>query len=152
MSGGESTWRHSTSLASRLGSHLPVIEDVLSRLQDFQWSDRDTFAIQLALEETLTNAVRHGNKEDEGKRVHFECEIDHSRFWARIRDEGDGFCMEEVPDPTDDENLAACGGRGLLLIRAYMTDVQYSPPGNCVTLLKIREPGDPDELPADVDD
>ena len=97
MSGGESTWRHSASLASRLGSHLPVIEEVLWRLQDFQWSDRDIFAIQLALEETLTNAVRHGNKEDEGKWVHVECEIDHARFWARICDEGEGFCMKMFP-------------------------------------------------------
>jgi serine/threonine-protein kinase RsbW len=118
---------------------------VLARLQHFQWPDRDVFAIQLALEETLTNAIRHGNKEDQRKLVHFECEIDRFRFWAKIRDEGDGFCMEEVPDPTDDENLAACGGRGLLLIRAYMTDVCYSPPGNCVTLLKVRETNGPDE-------
>jgi serine/threonine-protein kinase RsbW len=139
MSAGESNWRLSTSLASRLGAHLPVIEAVVERLQSFAWSEKDVFAIQLALEESLTNAVRHGNKHDCTKSVHVECEVSGTRFWAHIRDEGEGFCPEDVPDPTADENVTACGGRGLLLIKTYMTDVCYSPPGNCVTLLKLRQ-------------
>lgn len=138
MSSGESTWRLTTSFASRLGSHLPVIDEVVTRLKHFDWCEKDIFAIQLALEESITNAAKHGNKLDHSKSVYVQCEVSDSQFWAHIRDEGEGFCPEDVPDPTDDDNITAAGGRGVLLIKAYMTDVRYIPPGNCVTLLKLR--------------
>ena len=142
MSSREPTWRLCTSLESRLGVHIPIIEEVTWRLESVGWSDKDVFAIQLALEESLTNAVKHGNKEDCAKCVHLECEVDRNRFWAHIRDEGEGFCLDAVPDPTDEGNLTAVGGRGVLLIKAYMTDVSYNATGNCVTLLKLRETAD----------
>jgi serine/threonine-protein kinase RsbW len=139
MAGGDSTWRLSTSLASRLGSHVSVVEEIAAQLESFGWCEKDAFGIHLALEESLTNAVRHGNKEDEQKSVHIECEISATRFWAHIRDEGQGFRPCDVPDPTHEENLTAIGGRGLLLIKTYMTDVVYNSSGNCVTLLKLRQ-------------
>ena len=138
MSAGDSTWRLETSLASRLGAHLPCTGQIVAALRERGWCENEIFGIQLALEECLTNAVKHGNKEDDAKRVHFQCEISGAHFWAQIRDEGGGFRPEQVPDPTEEENLTAVGGRGLLLIRSYMTDVCYNDHGNCVTLLKTR--------------
>jgi serine/threonine-protein kinase RsbW len=139
MAARNSTWRLSTSLASRLGSHIPVIDQIVSQLESLGWCENEVFGIQLALEESLTNAVRHGNKQDEAKSVHVQCEVSQSRFWAHIRDEGEGFRPDAVPDPTAEENLSVAGGRGLLLIKAYMTDVHYNACGNCVTLLKVRQ-------------
>lgn len=139
MASGDSTWRLETSLASRLGAHLAVTGEIASRLESHGWCEGEIFGIQLALEECFTNAVRHGNKQDGGKSVHVRCEVSRRRFWAEIRDEGLGFRPEEVPDPTEEENLTAVGGRGLLLIKAYMTDVTYNAHGNCVTLLKLRQ-------------
>jgi serine/threonine-protein kinase RsbW len=139
MVGRDSTWRLETSLVSRLGAHLAVIGEVASALASYGWCEGEVFGVQLALEECFTNAVRHGNREDGSKSVHVQCEISRWRFWAEIRDEGPGFRPDEVPDPTEEENLTAVGGRGLLLIKAYMTEVSYNADGNCVTLLKLRQ-------------
>lgn len=138
MSAADSTWRLETSLASRLGAHLPLVSQIATALAAHGWCEGDIFGIQLALEECLTNAVKHGNKQDDAKRVHIRCEISGERFWAEIRDEGEGFRPDQVPDPTEEENLTAVGGRGLLLIKSYMTDVCYNDHGNCVTLLKAH--------------
>ncbi len=139
MSAGNRPWCLDTSLASRLGAHLAVTGQIAAALEAHGWCENEVFGIQLALEECLTNAVKHGNKEDDAKRVHVRCEVSGRRFWAEIRDEGTGFQPEQVPDPTEEENLTAVGGRGLLLIRSYMTDVCYNEDGNCVTLLKVRQ-------------
>jgi anti-sigma regulatory factor (Ser/Thr protein kinase) len=55
-----------------------------------------------------------------------------------VKDEGNGFRPHAVPDCTADENLECIGGRGLALMKAYMTNVEYNVLGNCVTLEKIR--------------
>jgi serine/threonine-protein kinase RsbW len=104
------------------------------------WTERELFGVQMALEESLTNAIRHGNKLDESKLVTVDCRVSPERFWLRVEDEGEGFVPEEVPDCTDDESLHECGGRGVMLIKAYMTSVDYSPTGNCVTMEKVRGP------------
>jgi serine/threonine-protein kinase RsbW len=92
--------------------------------------------VHMALEESISNAIRHGNKEDASKQVSVECRLAADRFWTRICDEGPGFCLEDVPDCCAPERLEVPGGRGLLLIKAYMTRVEYNACGNCVTLEK----------------
>jgi serine/threonine-protein kinase RsbW len=52
-----------------------------------------------------------------------------------VEDQGAGFTPEEVPDPTLEENIERGSGRGLLLIRAYMTSVEYNKKGNKVTMV-----------------
>jgi serine/threonine-protein kinase RsbW len=114
------------------------MQGILEQLTDLGWERRDLFAIEMTLEETLTNAIRHGNKLDESKQVFVACKVSPQRFWLKVQDEGEGFVPEDVPDCTADENLKACGGRGLLLIQAYMTNVTYNECGNCITLEKLR--------------
>src|SRR5438132_14010181 len=98
-------------------------------LRSNQFEDREIFSIKLALEEALVNAIKHGNQLDRSKKVHIQCSIRGERFEIGIADEGPGFNPEEVPDPLRDENLERPCGRGLFLIRHYMTDVTYHPPG-----------------------
>jgi serine/threonine-protein kinase RsbW len=117
------------------------MREIIAQLEQLGWGGRDLFAIQMALEESLTNAVRHGNGLDEKKQVVVECKVSPERFWLRVEDEGVGFRPEKVPDCTADENLERCGGRGLALIKAYMTSVEYNDRGNCVTLEKQRSAG-----------
>ena len=74
----------------------------------------------------------------ESKLVVAECKTSGERFWLRVQDQGPGFKLEHVPDCTADENLQCCGGRGLALIKAYMTRVDYNECGNCVTMEKHR--------------
>jgi serine/threonine-protein kinase RsbW len=117
------------------------VREVLAQMEQLGWTGRDLFAIQMALEESLTNAIRHGNRLDEKKKVVVECKASPDRFWLRVQDEGAGFRPEVVPDCTADENLERCGGRGLALIKAYMSSVRYNDRGNCVTMEKFRTTG-----------
>jgi CheY-like chemotaxis protein len=127
--------------------------------------------VGIALEEALLNALYHGNLElsadqlrearsglltHDGtslieerrqqkpyrqRRIFFNVSVSPSEASFVIRDEGPGFNPANVPDPTDPANLERESGRGLLLMRSFMDDVQYSPSGNQVTLVKRREPG-----------
>lgn len=117
---------------------MELLEEILQHLERLGWNGRDFFGIQMALEESLTNAIRHGNRFDESKHVHIECRLGPQKFWLRVTDEGAGFKPQAVPDCTCDENLECPGGRGVALIKAYMTHVEYNDRGNCVTMEKDR--------------
>ena len=114
------------------------MQEILAKLAQCGWDGRDLFGVELTLEESLNNAMRHGNRMDESKRVSVDCKISPERFWIRVEDEGTGFRPQSVPDCTADENLGCPGGRGLALIKAYMSRVEYNEQGNCVTMEKIR--------------
>jgi serine/threonine-protein kinase RsbW len=138
MSDQSWSWTSKTSLPSRRGAHYALMEEILEALKGLGWEGRDLFGVQLALEESLTNAIRHGNQLDESKLVGVEWKASPQRFWLRVRDRGKGFQPDRVPDCTSDENLECPGGRGVALIRAYMTWVEYNKRGNCVTMEKSR--------------
>lgn len=115
------------------------VQDLIEeQLRAFHYEDHDIFGIKLALEEALVNAIKHGNQLDPAKRVHIDCSVNRRRIDIGIRDEGQGFDPQEVPDPQAPENLERPCGRGLLLMRYYMTEVTYHPPGNCLTMSKLR--------------
>jgi len=108
-------------------------------LKEHHFEDREIFSIRLALEEALVNAIKHGNQLDRTKKVHIHCAIHQDRFEVGIADEGPGFDPEDVPNPLCEENLERPCGRGLFLIRHYMTDVIYHPPGNRLTMFRLRK-------------
>jgi serine/threonine-protein kinase RsbW len=113
--------------------------EILDACTKHHFSEDDVFAIKLSLEEALVNAVKHGNKLDPAKLVRVQYRVNESRFDIVIEDQGEGFNPAELPDPTADENLEMCSGRGILLMRAYMSSVVYNPQGNKVTLTKFNE-------------
>ncbi|MFN4261887.1 MAG: ATP-binding protein [Gemmataceae bacterium] len=113
-----------------------VQSDIERALQATKFSERDIFGIKLALEEALVNAIKHGNRMDQGKKVHISYCIDAERFEIHITDEGPGFNPNDVPDPTAIENLERPCGRGLMLMRHYMTEVSYHGCGNSVSMTK----------------
>ena len=114
-----------------------VLDDVKRALVCCQFSDREMFCITVALEEALVNAIKHGNQMDRAKKVFIRYAVEENRFHIMIRDEGPGFDPEDVPDPTAVENLERPCGRGLMLMRYYMTEVEYSGGGNVVTMSKV---------------
>ena len=125
--------------ASSLERARQVEEEILESCKTHQYSEADLFAIKLALEEALVNAVKHGNKMDPAKVVKVHFRITNQRADIAIEDQGTGFNPAELPDPRCDENLEMCSGRGILLMRAYMSSVVFSPQGNKVTLTKLND-------------
>jgi serine/threonine-protein kinase RsbW len=111
----------------------------MKEVEAMSYPDAARFAIQLALDEALANAIRHGNGNDPSKTVHIEYSVDKDVFEISICDEGPGFNPQNVPDPTRDENLERPCGRGVMLIKAYMTEVHYNRKGNCLKMSKRRD-------------
>ena len=118
-----------------------VQERIVARLESLEYSMRDVFGIRLALEEALVNAIKHGNGLDPDKTVRVNCLIEDDLLRVEIEDQGPGFNMGDVPDPTADENLERPCGRGIMLIRSFMTSVEYNAKGNRVVLEKRRTAG-----------
>lgn len=113
--------------------------EIVRQLQVHDWEQRDVFGVHLALEEAVVNAIKHGNGEDPGKSVQVICRISRIRCWISIEDQGDGFDPEKVPDCTLDENLDKPCGRGLKLMRNFMTFVEYNEQGNRVVMEKVLD-------------
>jgi serine/threonine-protein kinase RsbW len=125
------------SIPSDLAEARRVQERIEEALSASAYSEHDIFAIKLALEEALVNAIKHGNQMDPDKRVTIHYHVTSERFDIRITDEGEGFNPEEVPDPTLEINIERPCGRGLLLMRGFMTEVQYHGRGNVVSMSKV---------------
>lgn len=117
-----------------------VQERIVSRLESLEYSMRDVFGVRLALEEALVNAIKHGNGLDPDKTVRVNCLIEDDLLRVEIEDQGPGFNMGDVPDPTAEENLERPCGRGIMLIKSFMTSVEYNAKGNRVVLEKRRSP------------
>jgi serine/threonine-protein kinase RsbW len=108
-----------------------------------QVTEQEIFSVRLALEEAFVNAIKHGNQYDTAKQVFVRYRfVDENpiRFEISITDQGAGFDPEDVPDPTAEENLERPCGRGLMLMRHYMTEVEYNTTGNVVVMAKVFKP------------
>jgi serine/threonine-protein kinase RsbW len=114
---------------------------IMAALQECGYDADTTFAVKLAFEEAVTNAAKHGNRNDRSKRIRLRYYVDSRRAVIMVRDEGSGFRPEDVPDPTTDENLERPSGRGIMLIHSYMTRVYYSNAGNEIWMLRENPAG-----------
>ena len=113
-----------------------VVEQIMLDVAECGFSSRDLFGVRLAVDEAVTNAIKHGNRLSPNKTVRVLFSRNQSRIRIEVEDQGAGFHPEDVPDPTADENLDRPSGRGLLLMREFMTLIEYSPKGNQVVLEK----------------
>ena len=124
---------------------------ILQKIEECHFSRECRFAVKLALEEALTNAVKHGNGNDATKKLVVRSYVDQQRVVIAIRDQGSGFAPKAVPDPTADENLERPNGRGIMLMQAYMTRVWFNDQGNEVWMLKIKQDAPADTSRCDTD-
>jgi serine/threonine-protein kinase RsbW len=131
-------WTYEQTIPSELAAGHQVLDDLLTRLGAEGWNSRDIFGIRLALEEAVVNAIKHGNCLDCSKKVHVICRSMAEKIWIKISDQGAGFNPEAVPDCTDDEHICSPNGRGIMLMRNYMTRVEYNKKGNVVEMEKLR--------------
>ena len=94
-----------------------VLEDINS---EFGLNPDRFINCQIAFSEALVNAIVHGNKENPDKSVYINIDFDKTTLVIRIKDEGDGFILEEIPDPTKNDNLLKEHGRGLYIIKSLV--------------------------------
>jgi CheY-like chemotaxis protein len=151
-----------------------LIPTVLSRLQCslrlFDICDEsERLRVRMALDEAVANALYHGNleidselKEDDfaefysiadqrrteepysNRKIYITERLSREGARFTIRDEGAGFDVDSIPDPTDPENLMRASGRGIVIMNAFMDEVIYNENGNEVTLVKYRQTSETD--------
>ncbi len=129
----------------KLPSRIESVDEAAANAEAFARSlgltEDAIYAIDLAVRESVANAVKHGNKFDETKRVEVKLAETGSGFEICVRDFGSGFSVDDIPDPTDRENLLKANGRGILFMRSFMDEVDWAHPeggGLLVKMLKRR--------------
>jgi serine/threonine-protein kinase RsbW len=138
MSSGGGGKMHFT-IASDFAEGRVVQKQILDHVEACGFDGDAIFAIKLALEEALINAIKHGNKLDHRKHVKIDAAVTPSKCEISIEDQGPGFDRTCVPDPTAEENLTKCSGRGILLMETYMNEVWYSKNGRRVHMIKHND-------------
>ncbi|MGI6400793.1 MAG: ATP-binding protein [Thermoguttaceae bacterium] len=138
-------WRYSKTFASVSSNVTPFLDAIVAELEARSWNPDDIFAIRLALDEGVANAIEHGNRRDPAKKVLLNAEISGKRILVSIQDEGPGFSLDSVKDPTLQENIELPQGRGLFLIRNFMTRVWHNSKGNVIYMEKRPNASDDSE-------
>jgi serine/threonine-protein kinase RsbW len=131
-------WELKQQICSKAEVATALVRDVVRRLKRYEWLDKDVFGIHMALEEALMNAIKHGNANDCTKKIFAVIRIRENSFYSKIRDEGQGFDPDSVPDPCDETNLLKDCGRGVALIRNLVDEVNYNSAGNTVEFCKLK--------------
>jgi serine/threonine-protein kinase RsbW len=89
----------------------------------------------ISVTESVNNAIKHGNQNDNSKNVSITLSLDESQITFRVEDEGAGFDYEDLPDPTAPENIEKPGGRGIFLMKHLADEVVFSESGSIVDLI-----------------
>ena len=112
-----------------LPSHIEAVADAAAAVTDFirncGVSEELSFGIEMAVRESVTNAMVHGNQEDESKSVEVIFNCHDNELEIEVRDQGEGFDPANVPDPTNAENLLKTSGRGIFLMRTFMDEIEW---------------------------
>lgn len=132
-----STVRMDFLIPSDLSYVIGVNYQISNLLKEFGFPPQDTRVnIPLACDEAITNAIIHGNRSMVEKKVNIQVYVSPNRFRMRVRDEGEGFDVARVVDPTQGEALLRPSGRGVYLMRNIMDLVEYKEGGRVVELEK----------------
>jgi serine/threonine-protein kinase RsbW len=116
-----------------------VLEYLMKRVEKLGVIKPERSNLFVALDEAFVNAVKHGNKFDTQKLVRISAEVSSKEARFTIKDEGEGFDVNSIPDPLDPENLFKTSGRGVLFIYNIMDEVKYNDRGNRLTMVKKSE-------------
>lgn len=150
----------------------PMVAHISAELERFKYDDMEIMQVTMAFTEALTNAVYHGNleldsrlrEEESGselyhqlaaercliepfsrREVTIQTEVSDTEIQILVCDEGPGFDLSQIPDPTDPENLEKASGRGLMLIFTFMDEVKHNTTGNAIKMTKRRGSASDDE-------
>ena len=139
-------WEFRQVIASDTSIGSALVNELIEAMIQRDWPAAEQFRVQLAYEEAIVNAIRHGNRNSPDKTVTVIMRCDDEQVEIQITDQGTGFDPSAVPDPRSDELIEVPGGRGVLLISEIMSRVEYNDVGNQITMVKIKgdEPDDDD--------
>jgi serine/threonine-protein kinase RsbW len=124
---------------SRLENVELVQIAIESSLAQLQLSDDDAHQIGISIREAVANAIKHGNRGDVSKLVRVDLGIDNGDLLIRVQDQGVGFDENGVPNPLEPENLLRRNGRGILLMKQYMDQIEYTFQPENGTVLEMRK-------------
>jgi serine/threonine-protein kinase RsbW len=114
---------------------ITLLENLIEQIADKHQISEDTFAnMMTCLNEIAINAIVHGNKLDENKKVIVNAEVEPKRVIWTITDEGPGFDYDHLPDPTAEENLENLTGRGVFIVKQLADQCVFNTSGNEVEL------------------
>lgn len=109
--------------------HLTALITELARRLETEWNDRGfehgDLRIRTVLEEAILNAWVHGNKRDKEKTIAVRWRFNHD-FYLEVKDEGNGFDINNIPDPTTYENITKPCGRGVFIMKHFSDNVMWN--------------------------
>ena len=135
------------AISSRF-ENIDLVDVVMeAAMRHFGFDEETVERLGLAIREAVANGVRHGNKQEPSKQVELTCDLKQDVMALRITDEGSGFDVDAIPDPLAADNLFNPSGRGILLMRAFMDEVdfRFDDNGGTVVTLEKRLPPPPSE-------
>ncbi|MGE0607995.1 MAG: ATP-binding protein [Pirellulales bacterium] len=115
---------------------LRRLDELVHEMKALGYAERDVRGTRLSVSEALTNSLQHGHAGDCSKKISLRYRVDRSQVVIEIEDQGSGFDQHKVRDPTDTADPCRRIGRGIYLMRAYMTSVRFNARGNRVRLCK----------------
>lgn len=129
------------SLPSRIESVEEAAIEASSFAKEVGFDEMALYAIDMAVREAVANAVKHGNLFDESKPVELTFDNQPKGLEITVRDYGTGFAVDQIPDPTNPENLLKATGRGILFMRNFTEEVEWfehPEGGTVVKMVKLR--------------
>jgi serine/threonine-protein kinase RsbW len=120
--------------------NVRIVESFVEQAKEkFKFNDDIFGNIMIAVTESVNNAIIHGNRQDKEKNVHLTVEYDKDNIAFTVEDEGSGFDIHHLPDPTAPENLSKIGGRGIFLIKNLADEVKFADNGRKVKMIFYTE-------------
>jgi serine/threonine-protein kinase RsbW len=137
------------SLPSEVTAISPFVDKLMPLLRNCGCVAEGVSDVEIALREAMANAIIHGNHEDRRKHVHVICRCEPGEVSIAVKDEGKGFDVNNVPDPTAPENIGSVHGRGIHVMKALMDEVRFEEGGVVLHMRKsaIEPPKVLDEDP-----
>jgi serine/threonine-protein kinase RsbW len=115
--------------------NIRMIESFIDNAKDRFHLDDDIYGnIMIAVTEAVNNAIKHGNNNNKTKNVYLSLSLQDCLIKFVVKDEGEGFNYENLPDPTSPENLEKPGGRGIFLMKHLSDEVLFKDRGRIVEL------------------
>jgi serine/threonine-protein kinase RsbW len=106
--------------------YTDLIESLINNLTALAGCNSDhAYFIDMAVREVVTNAIQHGNQFDLNKHVKVQLRFDTEKIEVQVKDQGQGFDFDHLPDPCDPANLLKSSGRGIFLVRSFMDDFSF---------------------------